>query len=304
LLYAPLSELPFRISYAVHTLAMVAALALACLLIQRIYPDLIASPFLLFFLALTAYPVFRSVFGAQNTALSILLIVLCWYQVLHNKHYQAGIYLGLLFFKPQFALPLTGLFLLSGRWRVWMSAGATAIVLFALSTALMGPAWFADWLELARTFSRLNVQVNFGELVSWQGFLQALIGEDDRIASALGWGFSALTVLGISWVWYAGGRKADFSSQLALASVCIVLIPPHSLYYDSGIALIAVVVLLNRLGHLNPGLILVVWAAGLVQLLSPALGVSLAFIPLVLILVIAVNFLWSSSTKSAEVQPA
>ena len=86
----------------------------------------------------------------------------------------------------RFALPLTGLFLLSGRWRVWMSAGATAIVLFALSTALMGPAWFADWLELARTFSRLNVQVNFGELVSWQGVLQALIGEDDRIATGEG----------------------------------------------------------------------------------------------------------------------
>ena len=42
LVYAPLSQLPFRISYAVHTLAMVAALALACLLIQRLYPQLIA----------------------------------------------------------------------------------------------------------------------------------------------------------------------------------------------------------------------------------------------------------------------
>lgn len=90
--YAPLSQLPFRLSYAVHTLLMVAALALACVLIQRIYPRLIEKPELLFFLALTVYPILRSIMGAQNTALSLLLIVLVWYKVLRNKHYQAGIF--------------------------------------------------------------------------------------------------------------------------------------------------------------------------------------------------------------------
>jgi hypothetical protein len=302
LLYAPLSELPFRLSYAVHTLALVAALALACALIQRIYPNLIESPYLLFFLALTAYPIIRSVMGAQNTAFSILLIVLCWYKVLHNKHYQAGIFLGLLFFKPQFAVPLTGLFLLSGRWRVWASAGATAIVLFALSTALTGPAWIADWLEIVRTFSRFDVQVNFGELVSWQGFFQALLGDGNTVAGGLGWLLAAATVLGISWVWFAGGRRADFNAQLGLASVCIVLISPHTLYYDSGIALIAFVVVLDRLGRLNPSLILGVWAAGLLQVLSPSLGISLSFLPLVFILALAITHLWSPGTKNAEAQ--
>ncbi len=303
LVYAPLSELPFRVSYAVHTLAMVAALALACLLIQRIYPSLIESPYLLFFLAFTAYPIFRSVFGGQNTALSILLIVLCWYKVLHNKQYQAGIYLGLLLFKPQFAVPLAGLFLLSGRWRVWVSAGATGIVLYGVNSALMGPAWFVDWFDLIRTFSGSDVRVNFAELVSWQGFTQAVAGPDNGFAVALGWGLSAATILAIAWVWYAGGRKADFNGQLALASICIVLISPHTLYYDSGIVLIAFVVLLNRLGRLNTNLIVGVWAAGLVQLLSPSLGVSLSFIPVVVMLAVAVFYLWTSSIRNVATQP-
>lgn len=302
--YAPLSQLPFRISYAVHTLLMVAALALACVLIQRIYPKLIEKSELLFFLALTAYPILRSIMGAQNTALSLLLIVLIWYKVLHNKHYQAGLFLGLLFFKPQFALPLSGLFLLSGRWRVWVSAGVTAAVLFAASTALIGTGWIADWLDLVRTFSSLDVQVNFSELVSWQGFTQALMGEGNNIATGIGWGLSAVTVLGISWIWFTGGRKADFSSQLALASVCIVLISPHTLYYDTGIALIAAVVVMSRMGPANPGLILGIWALGLLQLLSPVVGVSLAFVPLVLILGVAIAYLWPSSVKSTEVQAA
>lgn len=302
--YVPLSQLPYRLSYAVHTLLMVAALALACLLIRRIYPRLVEKPELLFFLALTAYPILRSIMGAQNTALSLLLIVLIWYKVLHNKHYQAGIFLGLLFFKPQFALPLTGLFLLSGRWRVWVSAGATVAVLYAASTAVIGVAWVGDWLDLATTFSRLDAQVNFGELVSWQGFTRALMGAGSGLAGGLGWGLSAATVVGISWIWFRGGRKADFSSQLALASICIVLISPHTLYYDTGIALIAVVVVLNRMDPVSPSLILGVWAMGLLQLLSPAAGVSLVFAPMVLILIVAIAYLWPSSVKSTEAQAA
>ncbi len=218
---------------------MVAALALACVLIQRIYPKLIERPFLLFFLALTAYPIFRGVLGGQNTGLSILLIVLCWSNVLHNKHYQAGIFLGLLFFKPQFAAALTGLFLLSGRWRVWASAGATVIVLFAVNAALLGPDWLIDWFDGVRNQFLYDGQFDFAALISW-----------------------------------------------------------------FGIALIAVVVLLSRLDRLNPNLLLAVWAAGLVELLSVTLGFSPSFIPLVLILAMAARYLWTSSTKNAEALPA
>jgi hypothetical protein len=303
LAYVPLSELPFRLSYAVHTLAMVAALALACLLIQRIYPELFKSSYLLFFVAFTAFPILSSVSGGQNTALSILLIVACWYKVLHNKHYQAGVYLGLLLFKPQFALPLAGLFLLSGRWRVWVSAGATGVVLYGINTALLGPAWFIDWFEFAGAFAGADARFSFAELVSWQGFTQAVMGAGNSVALILGWGLAAATILAISWVWFAGGRKADFNAQLALASVAIVLIPPHTLFYDSGILLIAVVVLLVRRERLDTNLILGVWALGLLQLLSPRLGISLTFIPVVLVGAFAVFYLWSSSVKVRETQP-
>lgn len=300
LFYVPLSQLPFRLSYAVHTILMVAALALACTLIARIYPGLVTKPELLFFLALTGFPILRSVMGAQNTVLSLLLIVLIWYRVLHNKQYQAGVFLGLLFFKPQFALPLSGLFFLAGRWRVWASAAATAALLLGLSTAVLGTGWIDDWLFLVRVFSALDVRVNFAELVSWQGFVRALVGYDNELASVVGWSLALATIVGLCWVWFAGGRKADFSAQMALASVGIVLISPHTLFYDAGIALIAVIVVLSRMGQLNAGVIFVVWAAGLLQLLSPAVGVSLSFVPLVLILTLAVAYLWRASVKNTE----
>jgi len=221
--------------------------------------------------------------GAQNTALSLLLIVACWYNVRGGRPYLAGLFLGLLFFKPQFALPLAGLFVLSGRWQVWLSAGVVATVIYGASTAGFGTAWVGDWLALVETFSRLDVQVNFADLVSWQGFVQALLGHDAPIARAVGWGLAAATVLGLSWIWFAGRRNGDIDAQFALASVAIVLISPHTLFYDSGLAIIAVIVLLSLRGGASPAPILAVWAAGFFQLVSPLLGASLSFVPLVLI---------------------
>ena len=161
----------------------------------------------------------------------------------------------------------------------------------------MGPAWFVDWFELIG-----NVRFNFAELVVAR-FFSSVMGAGDGVAVALGWGLSVATVIAVSWVWYAGGQKADFNAQLALAVPCILLVSPHTLYYDGGILLIAVVVLLNKLGRLNANLILVVWAAGLLQLLSPRLGVSLSFIPVAVTLVAALVYLWSSGVKSREAQP-
>jgi len=304
LLYAPLSQLPFRLSYAVHTLALVAALAGACALIARIYPQLVRHPFLLFFLALTAYPILRAVMGAQNTAFSLLLLALIWSRLLANRHYQAGIFLGLLFFKPQFALPLAGLFVLSGRWRVWLSAGVTALAIYGASTALIGTGWIGDWLALVETFARLDVAVNFADLVSWQGFVQALFGHTDTTAAALGWGLAGATALALAWLWFAGGRRGDISAQMALASVGLPLISPHTLYYDAGLALIAVVVLLGRAGAPQPAWILAAWAAGLLQLLSPLLGVSLAFPSLATIAAVAAIALWRHGIDKAAARAA
>ncbi len=187
---------------------------------------------------------------------------------------------------------------------VWVAAGATAIVLYGLNSVVMGPAWVADWFDLVMAFSGFDVQFNFVALVSWQGMAQALFGDGNRFAVVLGWSFSVATIVALSWVWFRGGREADFSAQLGLASVAIVLISPHTLFYDGGIALIAVVALLHRLGRLNASLILVIWAGAFLQLISPQVGVSLSFLPLILILILAIMYLWPQAVKRVEAQAA
>ncbi len=277
LAYAPLAQLPYRLSYTLHTGLMIIALLAACRLVRQIYPTTFPGLYPLFFFALTYYPMFRAIFGGQNTSLSLLLIVLCWHRQVRAKPFEAGLYLGLLMFKPQLAVPLVGLFLLSGRWRVSLTATVVAMTLYAIGAAVSGPDWPLVWLQAAGRFASIDAAANAANAVSWLGFSEAVLGAGAPAALALGWGLAMITVLSISAIWWAGGREADFGAQLALASICILLIPPHLMFYEMGIALIALAVLLGPVGRTRPGIVAALWAAGLLQLFSPLAGFSLAF---------------------------
>jgi hypothetical protein len=296
LLYTPLAKLPFQVAYAIQTLAMLAALAIACVLFQRLYPNLIGSSYFLFFVALTAHPILRSIMGGQNTMLSVLLITLCWFSVVHRRQYHAGIYLGLLFFKPQFALPLAGLFFLSGRWRIWLSAAITAVTLLMVGTAVIGINWVNNWHDLVNRFYDYSMVNYTSYIVSWNAFASAMFGAGDGLAVVFGWVATALTIATISWVWLRGRRTGDLNAQIGLASICIIMLAPQTLFYDAGIALIAVVVLLGRLGRLDPILVFGIWITSYLQLLSPFVGFSFSLVPLLLILTLSLTYLWSPAT--------
>ncbi len=296
LAYAPLSQLPFRWSYAVHTLLMITALCFACRLMQRIYPEVLHSLYFWVFFALTYYPMFRSVFGGQNTALSLLLIVLCWHRVITARQIEAGLYLGLLMFKPQFAVPLAGLFLLSGRWRVCAGAAAGALALYALGALVSGPNWPLIWIDAASRFAALDAAANSANAISWLGFSEAVLGPGNPAALTLGWGLTALTILAISAIWWAGGRRADIGAQMALAAICLVLISPHTMYYDMGLILITFAVLLGPPYRTKPGVVAGLWAMGLVQVLSPLAGFSVGFPALLFALCFAIARLGHAAT--------
>lgn len=296
-LYAPLSQLPFRAAYALYVLILVAALVSACLLVRRLYPQKITNTYVLFAAALAAHPILRSIMGGQNTALSILLVVLCWYNVERNRPYLAGFFLGLLFFKPQFALPLLGLFLLSGRWRTWVAASLTGAVLFAASTALIGPSWFADWTNGARLLFAWSMTGNAPFVVSAMGLAHATFGGLTPAAFVVGWSLTLAAILALSWAWWRGGSAADLGSQMALACVFIVAISPQTLFYDAGLVLIAMVVMWARAPQVVMWLAPLLIVTSYLQLASPAIGTaSLTLLPLVLIQLAAVKICWTDAT--------
>ena len=279
---------------------MISALVATCRLVRRVYPGAFQSDYLIVFFALTYYPMFRSVFGGQNTALSLLLIVLCWHRVLNARQAEAGLYLGLLLYKPQFALPLVGLFLLSGRWRVSAAAAAVAAVLYVVGAFVSGFDWPVVWIEAARRFASIDAAANAANAVSWLGFAEALFGAGEPVALTLGHGLAALTIILISGIWFFGGRKADLGAQLALGSVCLVLISPHAMFYDIGIALTALAVLYGPSGRARPSIIVTLWALGSLQLLAPFADMSPAFATLTLTAAFAAFRLFTAASGRRE----
>lgn len=301
LFYVPLSQLPFRFAYLVHSIAMVAALVLACGLLQRMYPQAIKSAHLLFALALTSFPIFWSVLLGLNTALSILLIVAVFYNVTRGRNLWAGFFLGLLFFKPQFAIPLAGLFFLSGRWQVWLNALLTLAALIVAGAVIVDPEGLQKWLDATYRLFTYNVSTLDFTVISIMGLADALGGHSSGIAQLLGWGGTAAASLVISWIWFVGGRRSNFGAQMALATLFTILIAPLTAFYDAGLALIPVVLLFGVMGRPSLRLVIFLWLTSYLQIVSEFVGVSLLPLPILVLLVLALHHLWGPATRSATV---
>ena len=278
LVYLPLSLLPYRLSYVIYTLLLVGALLMTLHLVRQMNAQidrhyLFAFTFLLFF-----YPVLRSVLGGQNTAFTLLLVACSWRAVEDRHEFQAGFFLGLLLFKPHFALPLIGVYVLSGRWRVGISSATTALFLYIIGVLMQGPKWVTIWFEYAKWAIRPPMGFEADKAISWLGFFKGLLGIDSTFALILGWTLVLGTIVGISWVWYVGGRRADLTAQIGIAVPCLLLIPPHVYYYDAGLLFFTYAVIVTRHLKRQAELIGIVWFLGFSQILSCLIGFSPLFL--------------------------
>ena len=85
-------------------------------------------------LALTAswLPLFRSMAAGQNSLFTIFLLAGLFAAWKDNRMILAGVWLGLISYKPQFGLLVGLVFLARGMWVALASAGATAAAHYAL----------------------------------------------------------------------------------------------------------------------------------------------------------------------------
>ena len=296
--YYPLSLFNYRISYIIHSLLMFSAIVISIQLIRPLNSLINRYQLSALALSLSFYPLFRAISGGQNTAIVLLFIVMSWRMALAHREWLAGIILGLLLFKPQFAIPLIGLFVLSGRWRVGLGSALTAVVLYSISSWVSGPLWVVPWSKFTWWFSQTDAGVNSANSVSWLGFLEAVFGTKNHVALFLGWGLISLTVIGVGLLWLIGGRRADLTSQLGITMPALVLMPPHVMYYDLSLVLFtyaAMVAVNSEKLWLILGFI---WLLGFSQIASTKIGFSPLFFVLLYTNILAVRYLKPFSNKS------
>jgi hypothetical protein len=187
--------------------------------------------------ALTFYPIFRSVLGGQNTTLSLACSAGAAVALARKRAFAAGLSIGAWLFKPQLALTVAALILLrtKERTRFLLGLGCVAALYYLIAAAIAGPAWPMWWwragaMPLSQALGIANQQnvISLPELGSALGFPVA------------GWiAAAAVVAAAIRWTRGFGDRPIEF---VTTASAVAVLIAPHALYYDAGLAFLLLLV--------------------------------------------------------------
>jgi hypothetical protein len=280
--YFALLPLGFVAGWLVHTLAMGALLFAGVHALRPMLPRAAARTFALFVLLLTFYPMFRGVVGGQNTALTFAIVAVTWRLLHERQDVAAGIVAGLLLYKPQFGIPLVGLLLLARRPGVMAGAGVSAAGLYLAGAAIGGWGWIGWWWSQIGRFHAMDQDINAPNSIGVLGFLEAVLGPGSPLALAAGAVLSAAVVLLAMWLWWS--ERTDPGLRWGVTALALVLIPPHSMFYDAGVAGLALACFIERTGERGAATAAVVWGAALLTPLSGVLGFSPMFPVLLLLL--------------------
>jgi alpha-1,2-mannosyltransferase len=228
---APLALLPYPAALVIWqalTLAFYVAVIGAILRpIRQSRPDL---GYLWVWLALGFPAVFINLGHGQNGLLTAALLGAALL-ALARQPPMSGTLLGLLAYKPQFALVIPIALLASNQWRAIAAAAATIVALFVLSVAAFGTEiWyaFAASTEMSRKLLLQNGDVGFEKLQSMFAVVRMWGGGIPLAYIAQG-AISIAAICGVAWTWRG---SCDFNIKAALLTIATLLASPHTLDYD------------------------------------------------------------------------
>ncbi|MCB1027262.1 MAG: DUF2029 domain-containing protein, partial [Microthrixaceae bacterium] len=289
-LFVPLAALGYRLSFLVWVVSLT-AMVVGSLHLLRPQVRLIDRAFLPVVVATVAFwPLLRGIVGGQNTALTMALAVGAWTALRQGRDVMAGALLAGLTYKPQFAGPLIVLVLVMevGRHRRWGILGGLAgagATLWGLGALVSGWDWVWNWPKDVGDYPSVVAQNDAMNELSFVGVARSIWGYHSMVALVVGGLLAAGALTGLIALSWRRGATADPTKRLdpallAATLAVLVLLPPHSMFYDSGLALIGLWVLADRAttargrrgdlaaGRPAPWMIAAVWAWGFVHLLA------------------------------------
>jgi Glycosyltransferase family 87 len=281
LAYVPLTWLPFKVAFAVHAVAMAVCLVAALVLLRRVIPGIDDAFIPLLAAAFVFYPMFRALLGGQNTPLSFLLGAGAAVALTEGKNFAAGLWIGLWLYKPQLAIPVGGVLLLRAPDKRRYVAGIAAVgaIYYVIGVALGGwlwPIWW--WREGAMSFTRADLA-----LESWNGISFNELATEYGL-TPLNWIAAAATVALA--VRLAVRRDVPIVTVTAFAMTTAVLIVPHALYYDGGLAALCLIAAFGFRPSTLPA-VAAVWALAFLQPLRPVLPVPPVMVAVMLAMALA-----------------
>lgn len=273
--YAAVAQVPYALAYALVTLVMVGFVVGGLWLLRPLVPVLDRYFPEAAILALLFYPMLRAVTAGQTTGF-VFFVLAIGIRALAGRHdLVAGLAFACLLFKPQYALALIGVSLLIRRWRVLAASAGGAIGLWLVGVVVQGWGWLGPWVEQVRWFTEIDAEVNATNAISWLGAAEAVFGVGAPSALLIGWGLAAATVALVAWTWWAD-RGRHLPDLVAVTVPALLLMAPHAMFYDAGLLVVTLAVLVGPRPAHGRALVLV-FAVALTQPFAPDLGIAPTF---------------------------
>ncbi len=224
----PFASLPLAASFVVNAVLMLACAVAAGLVAARTYALPRATAVATF--ALWSPVVYAAAIIGQNAPFGLLLAQLSIAGMATRSVALTAIPIGLLCYKPTYAIPLIAVLMLRGRLRELSVVSAIAVVWYVLSVAAAGGdwGWAATWLRLLAHYASGDLGVNGAFAVGIPALLaRAGIGVPFAVV------FTAL-VAGAVAVAVRRTTPVEAASSACLAGLAL---SPHAWAYDAVLAL-------------------------------------------------------------------
>ena len=143
-LVTPLTALPYQVAYWVWSALLLGALVLAW---QLAAPGSGRARVIFLVAAIGWLPIIYGLQLGQPALLVAAGVAACYALLKRGRDVEAGAVLCVLVFKPQLALLVPVVLLVSGRWRAFVSSVVVLAAITAVSLVALGPSGIADYLD-------------------------------------------------------------------------------------------------------------------------------------------------------------
>jgi Glycosyltransferase family 87 len=172
------------------------------------------------------------VLSGQSSLLTTAAL-LAIFASLDRRPVVAGVLIGLLTVKPQLGVLFPFALIASGRWRVFLWAAMTAVVLFAISVAIGGPESWHDYIAKALPLQREVLRDPAGTAVPFQSSIfmnvRGLVGNRAGEMIQLAFAVAAVAAVAAAFRYRKGG---DARQLQALFLACTASASPYLGSYD------------------------------------------------------------------------
>jgi alpha-1,2-mannosyltransferase len=228
LLFAPLTAWSYTTALLVWLLIGFLLYVVCCRLLwgdaSALHPHLDASV-----AVCAAFPgMFSAVLHGQTAWLSLACVVAALVALRREHRFAAGLALGLLVFKPHWALVAGGLFLCAGEWRVVAGIAVSAAAQVGLTWAAVGSAVMRTYVGVLVSLPRIATLLEPKPGDSLRGYFQAVF-----VSTSVAFAAFVVAALAGAWlatrIWRSG---ASLDLRLAAMVIALILVNPHVNAYD------------------------------------------------------------------------